>query len=216
MSKTHIKICCISSAQDVEIAVNAGVDALGFVSQMPSGPGVIDWSLIPQLIASLPDHIDSFLLTKSTSTNELVEQAINTGATTLQLVDEVELETLKALKQALPTHNIVQVVHVMDEHAIDYAHEVAEVVDMVLLDSGNPNQNVLGGTGKVHDWSISAQICEQLDVPVYLAGGLAPHNIRDAIETVAPFGVDICSGVRTNDVLDAEKLTHFVQKVRAS
>ncbi|MEL6945686.1 MAG: phosphoribosylanthranilate isomerase, partial [Bacteroidota bacterium] len=95
------------------------------------------------------------------------------------------------------------------------AIEIAPQVDALLLDSGNPNLKVktLGGTGKTHDWNLSCQIVDAVDVPVYLAGGLKTENVADAIAMVQPYGLDLCSGVRTNGYLDKEKLTQFMNVV---
>ena len=103
-----------------------------------------------------------------------------------------------------------------DASAIELVHRYAPVVHAFLLDSGRPQAAVpeLGGTGRVHDWGVSAAIVEATARPVFLAGGLSPDNVADAIRQVRPFGVDICSGVRTDGALDAEKLTAFVASVR--
>jgi phosphoribosylanthranilate isomerase len=101
---------------------------------------------------------------------------------------------------------------VRDETAIDEAVRVAPYVNALLLDSGNPNAAVkeLGGTGRRHDWSISRRLRESIDVPVYLAGGLNPANVAEAIETVEPFGVDVCSGLRTDGRLEEKKVEAFM------
>ena len=121
------------------------------------------------------------------------------------------METLQALRDALPGIALVQVIHVTGNEAQEQARSVAPYVNAILLDSGNPNLPIkeLGGTGRVHDWSISRMIRDQVSVPVFLAGGLRPENVADAIRSVNPFAVDVCSGVRTNGVLDEEKLSRF-------
>ena len=88
-------------------------------------------------------------------------------------------------------------------------------MDALLLDSGDPNLKIkeLGGTGRTHDWAISGELCRQVNIPVFLAGGLTPSNVEEAIKTVQPFGVDVCSGLRTNGSLDEEKLKSFICKV---
>jgi len=101
---------------------------------------------------------------------------------------------------------------------VEEAVRISRTVDAILLDSGNPNLRVkeLGGTGRVHNWQLSRRIREQASCPVFLAGGLKPENVKEAIETVEPFAVDVCSGVRTNGLLDAEKLGRFISEVRAA
>ena len=105
----------------------------------------------------------------------------------------------------------MQVVHVSGEASVAEALAVCPHVDALLLDSGNPSLAVkeLGGTGRVHDWSLGARIVRSVPRPVYLAGGLKPDNVARAIEQVRPFGVDVCSGLRTDGKLDEEKLAAF-------
>jgi phosphoribosylanthranilate isomerase len=111
----------------------------------------------------------------------------------------------------------VQVVHVTGPESLDEAVSLAPYVDALLLDSGNPALTVkeLGGTGRVHDWRISRAIREAIPVPLYLAGGLSAGNAREAITAVAPFGLDLCSGVRTDGRLDNDKLARFFAAVHA-
>ena len=106
---------------------------------------------------------------------------------------------------------IVQVIHIIDERSVEEAIEISELVDAILLDSGNPNLKVkeLGGTGRIHNWKLSRQIREKSRCPVFLAGGLNPENVRQAIDEVQPFAIDVCSGVRTNGQLDKQKLESF-------
>ena len=134
---------------------------------------------------------------------------------TIQLVDTLDIRELENLRVALPKTNLVQVIHVIDEKDIEQARLVSHFVDRLLLDSGNPNLNIkeLGGTGRVHDWRLSTEIVKAVDVPVLLAGGLNSDNVGDAINQVRPAGIDVCSGVRTNNHLDVEKLGEFVSKV---
>ena len=109
----------------------------------------------------------------------------------------------------------MQVVHVINESSIDDAINISNYIDFILLDSGNPNLKTkeLGGTGKTHNWALSKKIVEQVDVPVFLAGGLNPDNVAEAVKTVKPFGVDVCSGVRTDGELDKNKVRRFVNLV---
>jgi phosphoribosylanthranilate isomerase len=217
----HIKICCISSEQEARMALAAGVHALGLVSAMPSGPGVIDEALIARIAAQVPAPVHSFLLTSHTTAQAIVAQHQRCRSTTLQLVDHVPLDELTLLREALPDVRLVQVIHVQGAHSIDEAVQVAPWVDAVLLDSGNPAAAVkeLGGTGRTHDWAISRCIRDALAVlgrPIYLAGGLNPGNVAAAVQAVQPYGLDVCSGVRSNGHLDAAKLAAFVQAVAAA
>ena len=197
------------------MAIDSGASALGLVGHMPSGPGVISDELIRIIAASVPPPIATFLLTSETSTDRIISHHRKVNTNTLQLVDAVEPGTYALIREALPSVKIVQVIHVTGREAVDEALKVAEQVDALLLDSGNPmlKTKILGGTGLRHDWSISREIVEKSKKPVFLAGGLNPDNVREAIETVAPFGLDLCNGVRTDGKLDPKKLGKFFQAI---
>lgn len=197
------------------MAIRHGASALGLVSEMPSGPGVIDEVLIAEIASRVPPPIATFLLTSKQTAEEIIEQQLKTKVNTLQLVDNVAFAELKKLRKQLPGIKLVQVIHVVNKHSVNEALNVQEYVDALLLDSGNPNLEVkeLGGTGRTHNWSISKQIKDQIDIPIFLAGGLNPGNVLEAINTVQPHGLDICSGVRTENHLDEEKLKLFFERV---
>jgi phosphoribosylanthranilate isomerase len=214
-SATRVKVCCIASEEEVAIAVRAGASAVGLVSRMPSGPGPIPEALIREIARIVPPGVDTFLLTCETTAEPIMAQQRYCGTNTLQLVDEVKPEVHTALRDALPGIRIVQVIHVRDESALAQAVGVAPRVDAILLDSGNPSlaTKELGGTGRAHDWAVSRKIRDSVPVPVFLAGGLSPDNVGKAIAQVQPFGVDVCSGLRTNGHLDAKKLENFMRAV---
>ena len=198
------------------MALAAGVDILGLVSAMPSGPGVIDEDLIASIAASVTAQ--TFLLTSLCEPEAIIAQHRRCGTTAIQLCDALPPGSYARLREALPTIRLVQVVHVTGDASYDEAMAAARDVDALLLDSGNPALRVkeLGGTGRVHDWSISSRICANAGVPVFLAGGLRPENVSEALAITGASGVDICSGVRTDGRLDPEKLARFVGAVRAA
>jgi phosphoribosylanthranilate isomerase len=213
--RTRIKICCIVSVREAELAVAAGADALGLVSAMPSGPGVIGDREIAAIARSVPPPVATFLLTSAVSADVIADQALAAGVNAVQIVSHIAPGESARLAALLPAVRRIQVVHVEDARAPSLIDVYAPHVDAFLLDSGRPGLSVpeLGGTGRVHDWAISAEFARRSARPVFLAGGLTPDNVRDAIRTVRPFGLDVCSGVRTNGALDADKLTRFVQAV---
>ncbi|BAZ11177.1 putative N-(5'-phosphoribosyl)anthranilate isomerase [Calothrix sp. NIES-4071] len=215
--KPKVKICCISSIEEAALAIKYGASAIGLVSEMPSGPGIISDELASKIAATIPPNIASFLLTSKQNVHNIIEQQQYVGANTLQIVDCLTHGNYQDLREALPGVNLVQVIHVNDEESVTEALRVAPDVDAILLDSGNPNLAIklLGGTGRAHDWSISRRIVELVNKPVFLAGGLNPENVRFAIEQVRPYGLDICSGVRTDNKLDEPKLKAFFEQVNS-
>jgi len=212
----RVKICCISSVEEAMLAIKYGASALGLVSEMPSGPGVIDDNIIAEIVSKIPPPIATFLLTSKQKAEEIIDQHSKTRTNTLQLVDNLPHDELKKLREYLPEVKLVQVIHVIDDQSIEEATSVSNYVDALLLDSGNPKLKIkeLGGTGRTHNWEISRKIVDEVKIPVFLAGGLNPDNVNEAIEVVQPFGLDICSGVRTNNHLDERKLRSFMHKVK--
>ncbi len=216
VSAPRIKICCIASVAEANEAIAAGADAIGLVSAMPSGPGPIDEDRIAAIAARIPPPIATFLLTSLQSAREIAAQHRRCRTNTIQIVDRLTDGTYDDLRSSLPGIALVQVIHVTGPESIDEAVGIAPHVNALLLDSGNSSlpTKVLGGTGRVHDWTLSRKIREAVDVPIFLAGGLRPDNVRDAVDTVGPFGLDLCTGVRTGGRLDRGKLTAFMEAAR--
>ncbi len=212
----RVKICCISSTLEAEWAIEQGASAIGLVSNMPSGPGVINNEQIASIAKTIPSTISTFLLTSETKADKIIAQTKLFDIDTIQLVDEVSDEDLKDLKDLLNDITLIQVIHVLNKYSIDLAISKSKIVDAILLDSGAPKQTIkrLGGTGQTHNWNISRTIREEIDKPLWLAGGINQFNVREAIELVQPFGIDLCSGVRTNGQLDQQKLIEFFKALK--
>ena len=211
--KPRVKICCISNIAEARLAIECGASALGLVGYMPSGPGVISDELIAEIAMTVPPPIATFLLTSETRAEAIITHYQKVHTNTIQIVDALQEGTYQQIRQALPNVKLVQVIHVIDEKTVEEAIEVSEFVDAILLDSGNPNLQIkeLGGTGRVHNWTLSRKIRDSIAIPLFLAGGLKAENVKEAIETVQPFGLDLCSSVRTNGLLDRAKLERFFE-----
>lgn len=209
----RVKICCITTAAERDLAVAAGADALGFVGPMPSGPGTLTLDEIAGLIDGVPPGVSSFLLSAETRPEGIIAAVERTRPSVVQLVDAVSIATHDTLRRACPSVRRFQVIHVQGPADVDAAIEMAPHVDALLLDSGRPNapRRSLGGTGQTHDWSLSRQIVDRSPCPVYLAGGLGPDNVELAIARVRPFGVDVCSRLRPRGTLDPELARRFVE-----
>jgi phosphoribosylanthranilate isomerase len=218
LTGTRVKICCISSVEEMETAVRYGASAVGLVSSMPSGPGIIPEDAIAEIAAAVPPGVDSFLLTCARDAATVIDQHRRCKTSIIQLCDRMVLGSYEEFNRALSGIRIVQVIHVTGPESLQEATEVAPHVQALLLDSGKLTGPVkeLGGTGRTHDWSVSRQIRESVSVPVFLAGGLRPDNVIDAIGQVGPFALDLCSGVRTEGRLDEIKLARFFRNVRSA
>ena len=209
--RTRVKICCIASVDEAWLAIRYGASAIGLVSAMPSGPGPISDDRIAEISAAVPPGVSTVLLTCETRVDDIVARQRRTGANAIQLVDRLEHGSVSELRAALPGIGVLQVVHIRDMQSLVEARLAATSGAVLLLDSGNPALAVkeLGGTGRTHDWSISRRIRADVVVPVFLAGGLNPTNVGEAIARVEPYGIDVCSGLRTAGRLDESKLAAF-------
>ena len=155
--------------------------------------------LIAEIAATVPPGVSSFLLTCKEDAASIIDQQRRLRVNTIQICDRLPPGSHRELREALPGVSLVQVIHVTGPESVDEAIAVAPEVDAILLDSGNQSLAIkeLGGTGRTHDWNLSRRIREAIDVPMFLAGGLNPSNVAAAIREVQPFGIDVCSGLRS-------------------
>ena len=216
--RTRVKVCCIASDEEARMAIAAGADALGLVGAMPSGPGPIPDDRIAAIAGLVPPPVATFLLTSETTAEAISAHTRATGPTAVQVVSHIDPAEAAALAALEPQVRRVQVIHVEGNDALDLIPLYAPHIHAFLLDSGRPNATIreLGGTGRVHDWAVSAAFVRASPVPVFLAGGLTPENAGEAIRRVLPYGLDLCSGVRTGGRLDPAKLAAFMEAVRAA
>ena len=218
MKIPRVKICCIASVAEARLAIQHGASAVGLVSAMPSGPGPIPEELIAEIAVTIPPGVSSFLLTCQQDADAIIDQQRRLRVNTIQICDRLPAGSYDSLRAGLPGVSLVQVIHVTGPESVDEAIMIAPEVDAILLDSGNQSLPIkeLGGTGRTHDWRLSRTIREAIDVPLFLAGGLKPENVAGAIREVEPFGIDVCSGLRTEGKLDPQKLTAFFQAISSA
>ena len=210
--RVRIKVCCIASQAEARMAIDAGADALGLVAEMPSGPGPISDREIADIASAVPPPVATFMLTAERTADAISRHVDRTRPTSVQIVSHIDQAEAVKLAVLQPHVRRVQVIHVEDQNALDLIPVYAPYVHAFLLDSGRPGAATpeLGGTGRRHDWSISRAFVDASPLPVFLAGGLTPDNARQAVRDVRPFGLDLCTGVRTNDRLDQAKLKAFM------
>lgn len=214
--RTQIKICGIASLAEAQLALAAGADALGFVCARPASPRTIDDRLVAEIVPQIPRSIATYLLTSELTAEGIADHVKRAGTSTVQILAPIKREESRQLRELLPDTRCVQVIHVENESALDYIEQYAANVDAFLLDSGKPSLPTpeFGGTGRTHDWSVSAEFVRRSLRPVFLAGGLTPENVGKAIGRVRPYGVDLYSGARSGGALNQEKLSAFVGAVR--
>ncbi len=216
--RTRVKICCIQSAEEAAMAVAAGADALGLVGPMPSGPGIISLAQAAEIARRIPPPVTSVLLSCETRIAPLAAAIEEVRPGAVQLVARTEAAVRRALRERFAGLRILQVVHVTDHRSLEEAEEARRFTDALLLDSGRPTADPprLGGTGETHDWALARRIRACIDRPVFLAGGPHAGNVVQAIAAVAPFAVDVCSGVRRDGRLDGGRVSAFLSAVGAA
>ncbi len=214
MVRTRVKICCISSPEEAALALVAGADAVGLVGPMPSGAGIIGYERARHIAATVPPPVMPVLLTSQTRAEAIAEQARACEINTVQLVKHVSVDTHDWLARHAPALRRIQVIHVEGMEALEVIAHYGDRPHAFLLDSGRPDTDEYGGTGRRHDWQVSARCVREARRPVFLAGGLDAANAAEAIAAVRPFGLDVCSGLRTDEGLDPTRLAAFMRAVR--
>ena len=211
-----LKICCINSHDEAKTAISVGADLLGLVADMPSGEGMIEDHKIREIAASIKSFNNSVLLTSRTDAESIIEHHKETITSHIQIVDYIDVKNYQEIRKSLPDIKLIQVVHVEDESSYSLAMNFSNYVDFILLDSGKPSakKRTLGGTGDTHNWNISKKIVRDCSIPVYLAGGINHSNAVEAIQKVKPYGIDLCTGLRTNNKLDKNKLNVFMEAIK--
>jgi len=209
-----LKVCCIQNKDEAAIAFRQGATHLGLVGAMPTGIGPISDERIIEITKDFNDRLKTVLLTSEKTSSSIVQHAKKVGSNALQIVREISLQDLAAVKNELKDIQLIQVVHVQDTSAIKRAVSFSDIADAILLDSGNPGNQTLGGTGNVHNWDVSKEIVAAVSKPVFLAGGIGPENVAKAIEHVHPRGIDLCSALRTNNKLSEDRLSRLVSEMK--
>lgn len=214
-----IKICGMTSKEDINMCIENKVDVVGFLLQPPSKSyersDMLDFEVAKELISYVPDHIESCLLIHLKDIDMILSTIEELKPTMIQIQKQSQLSlvNLKQIKEKFPDIRITKTFYVNE--SIDLAeliHNIkvytnSNLIDFVLLDSEK------GGSGETHNWDISAHIIKEIDnFPILLAGGLTPDNIKSAIDKVNPYGVDVMSGVSTKLYnKDQEKLSFFIK-----
>jgi phosphoribosylanthranilate isomerase len=211
MTAVRVKICGITRKEDLDAAVAAGADAVGFVVGVASSPRNLSLNEAEKLIRQVPPFVKSVLVTVPTSLENLVEtcEALNPDA--VQIHGE---NLFGAVRDKLPKTLLIAAVKANPTNAVDNAAKAAKTFDAVILDSFVQGKH--GGTGAIHDWNLSLHIKQVIHPkPLILAGGLNPENVAEAVRTVEPYAVDVSSGVeRQPGIKDYQKMVEFVRNAK--
>ncbi len=216
----RVKICGMQSAEDIELAVSYGADAVGFITEVPVNTHrKLDAQTAAKLVKTVPFFVDSVLVIMPSDGQQALELIEKVKPDVVQLHNELSPEEIEIIRNG--THQKVIRTFTIPVESKELPAEImseldalvdTDLIDGILLDSGKAGAS--GGTGAVHDWSISRQVVENTNIPVILAGGLNPKNVRDAVKEVRPFAVDTASGVETNRTKDPAKICRFIEEAR--
>ena len=213
MRSVRVKICGITREEDLAVAVAAGADAVGFLVGVPSSPRNLTLERAETLLKQVPIFVDSVVVTAPQNINELVEICERLKPSAIQIHGKKQLDSLE-IRERIRDIRLIKTIYVKKESLSEAIIKDSKIFDAILLDSFTRDQ--FGGTGRVHDWALSRQIKEAVKpVPVILAGGLKPENVKEAVLTVQPYAVDVASGVELKPgVKDAEKIRAFVENAK--
>jgi phosphoribosylanthranilate isomerase len=210
----RVKICGIKSIDEAWMAVDAGADAFGLiVGATHKTEDVLKPETAHYILKEAPPYISSVLVTHLTTAKEILAIYTKVPACHIQLQDNISIDEIDKLRKNLKHVKLIKAIHVVRKDAVDAAKYFAPNVDALLLDSKTRFR--IGGTGKVHDWNISRDIVESIEIPIILAGGLTPENVVEAIKKVRPFGVDVNTGVKFPDgTKNPQLIKDFVSRAR--
>ena len=229
MSRTRIKICGNTNPADLAYAILCGADAVGFITDVPvRSPRKIDTETAKELIKQVPVFVDSVLVIMPDDLGSAMALIRETHPTCVQIHSDLPVSELAEISK---TVKLIKTIAVpvdapsgIADHIISRIDTLTGIADAILLDtstrshtstgarSGGEDRGRSGGTGKVHDWRISAEIVKRSRLPVILAGGLTPDNTSDAIRKVHPYAVDTASGVETDGKRDLDKVRRFIRE----
>jgi len=213
----YVKICGIRRHEDALIAAELGADAIGLlVGQRHNSPDFISAAVAREISRTLPPSVEAVLVTHITEVDEIDRLLRQSGIRAVQLHSEITADSIANLRTRFPDLKVFKSVHVISAESVRYPEGFSKVVDGFVLDTINVATDQVGGTGNIHDWSISQEIVTRFpDIPIILAGGLNSKNVRSAIESVHPFGVDVNSGTKGSDGFkDARKMREFILEAK--
>jgi phosphoribosylanthranilate isomerase len=213
LRSARVKICGITREEDLAVAVAAGADAVGFLVGVPSSPRNLTLERAEILLRQVPIFVDSVVVTAPQNISDVVEICERLKPTAIQLHGKKHLDASE-IREKIRDTRLIKTIYVKKASLSEATIKDSKIFDAILLDSFTKNQ--LGGTGRIHDWTLSRQIKEAVaPTPVILAGGLKPENVKEAILKVQPYAVDVASGVELRPgIKDPEKIRAFVENAK--
>lgn len=207
-----VKFCGINKIEYARMAIDLGADFLGFLVGITH---LAEDKLTNEEAKKIISEVDfkssvPIAVTHLQEAKAIINTMREINVSAVQIHDNITLDGIKEIRDVFPDGYIIKAVHVQQrEQSLDRAQMFEEYVDALLLDSRTDDR--LGGTGQIHDWNISREIVSAVKKPVFLAGGLTPENLLEAIRKVKPYGVDVNSGVESGGEKDLGKMTKFIR-----
>lgn len=210
-----VKICGIKTEHDLTVAINAGADALGFITDVPvESPRKITLAEASRLIRKMPLFVSSVLVIMPENAQQAISMIQAAGSGAVQIHNALPLSELVKIKET--GVKLIKTIPVSGnadaDTLIKQVKELFGIADAVLLDTALDGKT--GGTGIPHNWEVSSKVVRNAGIPVILAGGLKPENVRDAAGCVRPYAVDVASGVETGGKKDEKKVMDFIRNAR--
>ena len=210
-----VKICANKTIQDAQMCLDAGADIIGIlVGQQHNSTDFVDKSTAKKICKYVDGRCDVSLVTHITNADEIIKLTKYIGNNTIQLHSNIAESEVEKISKALPKVKLVRLIHVSSDGKLATDISKMKYADFYLLDSFNLKTDQVGGTGLTHDWNKSREIIKNLNKPAFLAGGLNPDNVKQAIIQANPYGVDVNSGCKLNGVKNAQKVKEFVTNAK--
>jgi len=210
-----VKICGIKTERDLDMALIAGADAVGFITEVPvDSPRKISLTEASRLISKVPVFVASVLVIMPENAEQAIHMVRTARPTAVQIHNSLGTQELKKIKDTgVKLIKTIPVTRNADAKIlVKQVRELHGVADAVLLDTALGEKT--GGTGVPHNWEISSEVVLSSGIPVILAGGLSPENISNAVRSVRPYAVDTASGVENEGRKDEKKVMAFVRNAR--
>jgi len=210
-----IKICGIKTEHDLTVAINAGADAVGFITDVPvDSPRKITLAEASRMISKVPVFVTSVLVIMPENAQHAVRMIHAAKPAAVQIHNALPLSELVTIRKT--GVKLIKTIPVSRDSSSDtlimQVKELSGIVDAVLLDTALDGKT--GGTGMQHNWEVSSKVVLNSAIPVILAGGLKPENVREAAGCVRPYAVDTASGVETGGKKDEKKVLDFIKNAR--
>ena len=211
-----VKICANRSVEDAKMSIDAGADVIGIlVGQEHTSDDFVDKFKAREIATFAKGKCDVSLVTHLTNAKEIIELTKFIGNNTIQLHSDISEDEVLLIRKELPNVKLVRLIHVSSDGKICTDYQKMKYVDFYLLDSFNLKTNQVGGTGLTHDWNKSRKLISILNKPTFLAGGLNPNNVKEAIKLARPYGVDVNSGCKNDKgVKDKDKVRDFIYNAK--